>query len=68
MKAIDRAWEMNLQLPIQEQLKCKADLGGMYCPHNDKFNLRVQGTNVRGNSCEYYNGDCYDCWNDEIIE
>ena len=68
MKAIDVAWNINLKLSIEAQLKCKADLGGMYCPHDDKFNLRVQGTIIGGDSCKYYNSDCYDCWNDEIIE
>lgn len=62
MKAIDKAWEMNLADNEEERYKTKEEIIEDMCPSECELEVKYE------NKCNNNNHNCTKCWNEEIIE
>lgn len=75
MKAIEKAWNINLQLPKSEQWDSKETIISETCPHNEDFNIRLKNHTYKDGSvrCDDFGNEdsinkCTKCWQCEIEE
>lgn len=68
MKAIEKAWEINLKLPIEEQYESKEAIIDDSCPYSIDFKLKLKGINESEYLCDVFCEKCEKCWNSKIEE